>query len=327
MTTKLKTSTGTTSKKQIAKVIKALPLIPVIPASLPKRVKPSLIPTAKTFTPTDITDIGEYMELPVNVIQVDKSTAGGYQRDGKMIKRIVKNWNPKLFHPIAVNMRVDGSFYTYDGGNRLEAFKLMGFPVIPAMVRLGMDQVQESDAFLLMNSHYTHTNAGAMDRWPAGVLSGDLLYVNPDTICKKYGVVVSKVAGPRKCSAAMRIIELCEQHKAAFNTAMALASELCVNHAITEQLICGLFEIQYRFHKIKPGGFDLSGANPEGKILREKILELGPAVLHRSAKQWTTLKGKVRGGWATWAEGIMREVNSQYRKKKNADDRFPFPIA
>lgn len=279
---------------------------------------PNVRVTKPKFSKTDPTDLGEYMFLKVSDIMIDPI----YQREIRKsrIKNISNHFNWAVFDPIRINMREDGKFYCYDGQHRLNAAILAGMTEIPCVVRMGMSLLEESRAYIASNVNASKS-ATAHQRWKAGLLDPTTIFYKADRICKRVGVKVTETGGPRHATCAIRLYELYRDDPRAFEVAMTVAAEVCTNHTITEQIICGLWNIQHS--KL----YDMSGLDPKGTELKAAFIKVGGARLHEGAKNFTLAKlgARGRGGRFTWMEGLMTEVNKHFNRRKG-DVRFPFTI-
>lgn len=86
----------------------------------------------------------EYKILNVSDLRVDES----YQRPLTVTyAQIAKNYDEKLFQPLTVSQRADGSYYVIDGRHRLEAAKILSLMTVPCMVHTGLNILQEADLF------------------------------------------------------------------------------------------------------------------------------------------------------------------------------------
>jgi hypothetical protein len=92
---------------------------------------------------------------PVEKVWVSQLNLGpAYQRDISMtrVRKIVREYSPVLFDPIVVSWRKDGTMWVVDGGHRVTAARIMGFPEIEAKLLEGLTDQQEAEHYVRLNT-------------------------------------------------------------------------------------------------------------------------------------------------------------------------------
>lgn len=93
------------------------------------------------------------------LLKIDRNYQRGEVSTGK-VNKIVRKWDWVLFGTLSVAKRNNGSYYVYDGGNRLRAaWKRSDIKYLPCMVFESINPKQESKAFREKNSFQSNVSS------------------------------------------------------------------------------------------------------------------------------------------------------------------------
>lgn len=110
----------------------------------------------------------DMMEIPVDNVWYDAS----YQRkiNPKRVARMVAEYNPHRMRPIEVSYR-DGKYFCWDGQNRTEMYRVLGFEKIPARVHYLL--TREDEAYLFAEQRKNESTISKRDEWNARMAAGE----------------------------------------------------------------------------------------------------------------------------------------------------------
>ncbi|MFE6846534.1 DUF6551 family protein [Streptomyces sp. NPDC057686] len=123
----------------------------------------------------------------VNLVKVaDLQIDFSYQRQTDMarVRRIVAQFDPKLFDPITITYR-DDAYWVVDGAHRLAAAKMLGIEMIPAILINSASRVEDAQLFGRKNSGQKKLTA--LERHTANVIAKDPVAVDIETALRKAG--------------------------------------------------------------------------------------------------------------------------------------------
>jgi len=125
--------------------------------------------------------------LPVADIKIDSS----YQRNisASLVKEGVENFQEDLFLPINVNIRPNGDYYCYDGGNRLAMARALGRTTIDAIVVEGNSPRWEAHQFRELNRR--RNKPQPIDDFKAAVREGDTVALGVKKVVEKHGFEIT----------------------------------------------------------------------------------------------------------------------------------------
>lgn len=150
----------------------------------------------------------DLLSLPMNTLHIDTS----YQRPLKRssVLKIVKNYQPALFDPIAVNMRDDGELYVIRGQHRRAAIQEMfgQDAKAPCMVFIGLNHEEEATVFYAEDLYRRRLNPN--DRWSARLQAKDEVALAVEQCATSTGWHIDPNCGP-KTSGCLRAIGALEQ--------------------------------------------------------------------------------------------------------------------
>jgi len=131
-----------------------------------------------------------------------------YQRQAvkAKVKRIIKNFNPDLLGVITCSMREDNTLAIIDGSHRYHALVEMSMENanVNALVYFGLSIKDEARIFALTNKE--HTKPTPSQIFKAGIVSGDDITVNINSIVEKVGASIAEKPGANiiRCVATLR---------------------------------------------------------------------------------------------------------------------------
>lgn len=128
--------------------------------------------------------IGQIVELPLLDLDI-----GAYQKalDLKRVEKIVSKFDIDRMRPIDVSFR-DGKYYVFDGQHRANAYYLMGFTHIPAIIHRGL--TYEDEAYLFARQQDEVGSVTLNHKWNALVQAKDPETMEIIKVCKEYGFTV-----------------------------------------------------------------------------------------------------------------------------------------
>lgn len=148
---------------------------------------------------------GKFARIPCALLMIDDGP-DGYQRGekGKVIK-IAREWNEKKCDNLKVSYR-DGSFWVFDGKQRLTAARLIGLYDIKCTIYEGMTREDEARELARQNKNKTPMSTYAT--LMAEAVAGTDPYAAIVAICKDLGVplVESRRPGAGECGCAGRLV-------------------------------------------------------------------------------------------------------------------------
>lgn len=261
-----------------------------------------------------------YMQsIKLAEINVDDVYIADYQRILKhhRVMKIVKDFDIHRMRPIEVNFR-DGHYYCFDGQHRLNAYRIMGFEKIPAIIHTDCDYVRE--AMLFANQAENVRSVSNKDRWNAERMAGQREAVRICKICGDYGYTVADKHADKsyniRCIASLQTIIRSENGEGALAWVMRMVYRCWrgLPHAVDCDIIDGLASFWYNY----------CGKMDEARL--EKILrKVTPEVLIRDASKFR------RGAYSRRdkrgipvAKQIVLLYNAGYRvtSSKRLDDKY-----
>lgn len=113
--------------------------------------------------------MSDYRDIPVASLTIDKR----YQRplDERRVKKIAKDFNPRLLGSLEVAERKGGKWAVFDGQHRLAALKVLAEPAAPCRTHTGLSAQEEAELFVALQVE--RRNINHLDRFNARVFSGD----------------------------------------------------------------------------------------------------------------------------------------------------------
>lgn len=128
--------------------------------------------------------IGLIQNLPLEDLEI-----GAYQKnlDMKRVEKIVKKFDINRMRPIDVSLR-DGMYFVFDGQHRANAYYLMGYTHIPAIVHTGL--TYEDEAYLFARQQDEVGSVTLNHKWNALVEARDPEVMEISKICKEYGFTI-----------------------------------------------------------------------------------------------------------------------------------------
>lgn len=149
------------------------------------RVRPSEKTLEVGMNPSNnLGSIGQVVDIPL-----DKLEIGAYQKELSIprIEKIVSKFDINRMRPIDVSLR-DGKYYVFDGQHRANAYYLMGYTHIPAIVHYGLTYEQEAYLFARQQEEVGSVNAN--HKWNALVQAKDEETMEIVKHCADYGFTI-----------------------------------------------------------------------------------------------------------------------------------------
>lgn len=129
-------------------------------------------------------DIGALVNLNLNDLNIAK-----YQKDLNLprIEKIVKKFDINRMRPIDVSFR-DGKYWVFDGQHRCNAYLLMGYTEIPAIVHYGLSY--EDEAYLFAHQQEEVGSVNSNHKWNALKEAKDPETLDIIKMCREWGFTV-----------------------------------------------------------------------------------------------------------------------------------------
>jgi len=150
---------------------------------------------AAQLAPANLPVIGAPPSLewvPLDRLNIDS----GYQRNvdnppsAKLIAQIGRNWDWRLFQPLSVARRADGSLFVVDGQHRLAGARLRGdLPHLPCVVQVYPAPNEEAQIFDGLNRNRKKMNY--LDTYRAAVGAGVETFARVEAVIKAAGLSVA----------------------------------------------------------------------------------------------------------------------------------------
>ncbi|MFA5323546.1 MAG: hypothetical protein WC373_12820, partial [Smithella sp.] len=159
----------------------------------------------------EIKSNGVFQHLNKNEIQIDRAYQRNQETDRKklLIGKIIKEFDWRKFGCITVTISNDGSKYCIDGGGRLTAaMQIENIIYIPCIVFHGVSQQEQADIFT--SSAVDRINMSQLDKYRAGIVALNPIYLRMKTIIETSGRSISKHLGPSLVSCLEPIYANCK---------------------------------------------------------------------------------------------------------------------
>lgn len=129
-------------------------------------------------------DIGMITNLPLKDLEIGK-----YQKDLNItrVEKIVKKFDINRMRPIDVSFR-DGRYWVFDGQHRANAYYLLGYSEIPAIVHYGL--TYEDEALLFAHQQEEVGAVNSNHKWNALREAKDPEIMEIIRLCKDWGFTV-----------------------------------------------------------------------------------------------------------------------------------------
>ena len=256
-------------------------------------------------TPTALKGVSyTQMEIPKGKLNVDHT----YQRPVNVawVRSAVNNFSQERLGTLQVAKRASGELFILDGQQRHAAsLKVPSIHALPCKVYEGLTEEQEAWIFKGLNEN--RRPVPCWDKVRAGAICGEPVDVYMVTLFDKLGVRGGK-AGSKGLRSISRSRELIQrdwrsntQSAPVFETALTLACQLCEAESlvtpISEELLCGLFTLQFK------------GVNYKGAIISISDTMFVRRAMKFGAKQLGIAAAKYGRGNDFWARGILDEMN------------------
>lgn len=144
----------------------------------------------------------QVVRLPIKLLKVDK-----YQKKlrSKVINKIVNNFDPVVLGLIHVSLRDDGSYWIFDGQNRTEALKKIGFEYADCLVFTGLTYQQEAKAF---NAHQNSSKPTKVEEHRARVEAEDILSLEIEDVLHSMGLEFSNATSKTRMKTVTTVYEI-----------------------------------------------------------------------------------------------------------------------
>lgn len=252
----------------------------------------------KAFGWTMRNEPGEFQWISKHKIRVDPK----YQRDPHVVKSIVKDWDWAAFGAISVVPREDGWLYATDGGHRTTAaMERSDIDLLPCMV-FKLDSIEE-EAGAFRRANEARKNVTAIEKFKAGVVEKDPLYMKIKALLDELDLEVSDVSNSDNLSAIGTVVNLARRGN--FETLREIMTKARFLAMAEEQMI-NVVLIQGLAWICRRGGFN-------NKRLMERLDAVGFTRLVTAARRRSAIIGK--GGPEVWAAGMIEEANKGLRRR------------
>ncbi len=130
-----------------------------------------------------------------------------YQRTTRepVIKRMIKEFNRDLLGVLLVSRRIDGKYYAYDGGHRLEVARRLNIKQLECKVYEGLTISEE--AYLFDKFNTGRSRITALQTFSARLMYGDETALKLREILFKYGLTVQASGNSKNNIQAIGTIE------------------------------------------------------------------------------------------------------------------------
>jgi len=243
---------------------------------------------------------GEFMLIDKKDLNVDHS----YQREKivvNKVRQIASHWSWAGCGCILVAMRLDGSFWVFDGQHRVLAAKTRADILqLPCMVFECVDVKQEAAGFLVSNAE--RKPVGALDKFKALVMTGDSAAEIVSNVFDRLDITVAtKPDHARQLKCVSKCLVLAERNAEVFAWALQSTIAVCGNHPVHRDILDGLFWIETKYGLCGTDRFD------------EALAKADRADILASIAKFAAAEGK--RGERVCGTGILKVLNYKRRNR------------
>ena len=243
---------------------------------------------------------GEFIMIDKKDLNVDHS----YQREKivvNKVRQIASNWSWAGCGCILVAMRLDGSFWVFDGQHRVLAAKTRAdIAQLPCMVFECVDIKKEAAGFLVANAE--RKPVGALDKFKALVMTGDPAAKIVSDVFDELAIdVTSRPDHARQLKCVSKCLSLAERNAEVFAWALQSTIAVCGEYPVHRDILDGLFWIETKYGLCGTPRFDMALA----KASRADILD--------SIAKFAAAEGK--RGERICGTGILKVLNYKRRNR------------
>lgn len=134
-----------------------------------------------------------------------------YQRkiDRAKVARICQDFNPHRMRPVELSYR-EGVYYCFDGQNRVEAYKMMGFEKIPANIHFNLSK--EDECILFADQNVNEVRVPTRDKWKARLIGNDKRALTITDCCKKFNFTIGEKSDAKTIGAVRELEKIMEEY-------------------------------------------------------------------------------------------------------------------